>query len=196
MTIIWYTRCFSTPKISRLFFLLYIPRFFSKYIKIYVDNKHQYEPHRKQNLTGWSGAFVFELMERTHFLCGISKGHSVFDPHTTVDTLFVHTLLPSAGHAWLSWQQKMQLCPCKAARKLSHINNNIQSSPCYSAGLASTWEDDSWQLPFTERSPSPFFPGSSCITLSSQKIRMQGKRTRRGSRWAALGCGHETVLHT
>lgn len=57
------------------------------------------------------------------------------------------------------------------------------------AGLASTWEDDSWQLPLL--SFLHFLFHEATASLSVAKDRMQGKRTRRG-----MGCGHETVPHT
>lgn len=118
---------------------------------------------------GWSGAIVFFFWVNTVPVWRQWR----FDPGHCG-----RRLLHSAGPASMSRLRGMQSCPCKAAGKLSHINNKIQSSPCFFfffclQGWPALGRMTHVHI-LTELSLSPL-PGSPCIDLSSPKKKKKGK---------------------
>lgn len=118
VTIIWYTRFFSTPKISRL--LLYTS-VISKYIKIYVNDQHQYRPQRKLNLMDGSGAFCFLAVNS---LVTSGEVTRCLAPAATVNA-HRNPRLSSAGPCPVVMTTRtVRLRPCEACRKVTQIIPN------------------------------------------------------------------------
>lgn len=132
--------------------------------------------------------FFFCLFEWIHFLCGTSKGHLVFDPCHRVHRK--QRCPPGAGPASLPRRQMTQPCqPCKAARKLSYINNSVHSRPCFDwlAGRPALGRMTHGHFISQPLSSSP---GSPSVTLhlhrrGDKEREREGRR--RGSCWAASG---------
>lgn len=117
-----------------------------------------------------------------HFLCGISEGLTPGPLWTP--SIRRNRLLQSAGPASLSWLRRMQPCPCKAAGKLSHINNNIQSGPCFFAGAGQHL--GGW-LMATSLLRILYLHFQEAPASISVAKKMQGEKARRGSRLSIVG---------
>lgn len=154
MTIIWYTHSFYTPKISTFF----------SFFQIYQNICWQASIHTTQKAEShglvWCFCFFWVNTLPVWHQWRFDPGHCG------------RRLLHSAGPTSMSRLQGMQSCPCKAAGKLSHINNKIQSSPCFFfflclQGWPALGRMTHVHTP-TELS-SALLPGSPCIDLSSRK---------------------------
>lgn len=204
-----YTRCFSTPKISRLFFFFpfYFVVFF--FFTVYPPNISKYmltisiDTDHTESRISWVGRVLLFcwLMEWTHTL-------PVWHQRRSLSGFWaISTRAPtrSAGPALLSWQQRMHAMQKRKKQrgKLSHMNNNIQSSPCFffvffSAGpgqrsgggwLTATSPDSAFLL-----SPPPEKKKFLHHSPVARKMRMQEKtwRRRRRRMWPWAGSSAHT----